>query len=589
MNKIYLFFVSFPFSLIFAQNIKHIDSESVIKDKIVEKLKYVVWEVRNPFLQKLYTVFIFLLFFFSFSTASAETILCPGNEKIDQLIDKAIAVNGDGKNKEALGLLQQANDLAKAVGCEKGELNTLKNIMLVYSHMYDYKKALAISNQVRDLAIRQKNYITLSTLYNTRAILYENLGLYDESFKEYEASLKYAKLIAEADNRHKHIFLAYFNMAAYNQGRSDEKVLYYLEKSREEALKIKGNSKDIPLEKKIDMLVSVNMNLGIYYRDSKNKAKNSKLSEFYFMEALKQLNLVNGEINLTTKIDLYQALQEFYHMKKDYRKAIEYGENMLVLEKSNSMPYNRRVGYMVLAKSYLGIGDNSTSQKYLDLFSKLNDSINSEEKQAVEVPVKKIISETKTSSEKEIKKITVISLVILILIIGGMLIYRRRSNKVIHKKYEELIAKIHHENENSKIKPTPEKNNESNGIKPSVTITDETLKALLLKLEKFEASKKYLKKELSLSWMASSLGTNTKYLSEVIKTYKNHNFTSYINELRINYIIKMLYENPVYREYKIASLAEECGYVTPRVFVNAFKQQTGFTPSYFVEQLKVTV
>ncbi len=139
-------------------------------------------------------------------------------------------------------------------------------------------------------------------------------------------------------------------------------------KSREEALQINDNSKNIPLEKKIDMLVSINMNLGIHYRDHNNKGRNVKLSEFYFMEALKQFDLVKGDVLPNTKIDLYQALQEFYQMKKDYRKAIEYGENMLILEKSNSMPYNRRVGYMVLAKSYLGIGDNTTSQKYLELF-----------------------------------------------------------------------------------------------------------------------------------------------------------------------------------------------------------------------------
>ncbi|WES99554.1 helix-turn-helix domain-containing protein [Chryseobacterium arthrosphaerae] len=529
---------------------------------------------------------IFLFFFLSFSLVNAETILCPGNENIDQLIDKAISLSSDGKNKEAIILLQKADHLAKAAGCEKGELNIIKNIMLAYSQMYDYKKALEISNQVRDLAIHQKNYITLSGLYNTRAILYENLGLYDESLREYEASLKYAKLIAEDDKRHYYTFLAYYNMATYNQGRSDKKVLYYLEKSREECLKISDNSKEVSLEKKVDLLVSVNINLGIHYMDSKNKVKNSKLSEFYFMEALKQLDLVKGKIDTDTKIDLYQALQEFYQMKKEYRKAIQYGENMLALEKSNSMPYNRRVGYMVLAKSYLGIGDNSTSQKYLDLYSKLNDSIVSAEKQAVETPVKKIISETKVNSEKKIKNIAIISSAILILITGGMLIYRRRSHKMIHKKYEELITKIHHENESNQVEPTPKNNDGSNGIKSSVTITDETVKMLLLKLEKFETSKKYLRTDLSLTWVANSLATNTKYLSEVIKNYKNHNFTSYINELRINYIIRMLYENPVYREYKIASLAEECGYATPRVFVNAFKQQTGFTPSYFINQLK---
>ena len=556
---------------------------------MIKKSSLFVWGENNLLSQRLCTTFISLLLFLSFSMANAETILCPENKNIDQLIDQATSLNNSKKSKEALRLFQKANDLAKAIGCEKGELSATKNIMLIYSEAYDYKKALEISNRARDLAVSQKDYKILSTLCNKRAILYENLGLYDESLKEYEAALKYAKLIAGTDQRYYQTSLVYYNMAPYYQGRSDKKVLYYLEKSKEEVLKVSDHSKDIPLDKKIDMLVSVNMNLGIHFRDSKNKGRNVKLSEFYFMEALKQLDLIKEKVDPNTKIDLYQSLQELYQMKKDYRKAIEYGENMLVLEKSNSMPYNRRVGYMVLAKSYLGIGDHSTSQKYLDLFSKLNDSINSMEKQAVEAPVKKMISETKINGEKKIQRIAVISFIILILITGGMLIYRRRSHKIIHKKYEDLIAKIHHEKETNTIEPTSEKNSKSNGIKSSVTITDETIKALLLKLEKFESSKKYLRKDLSLTWMANNLATNPKYLSEVIKTYKNHNFTSYINELRINYIIKKLYENPIYREYKITYLAEECGYVTPKVFVNAFKQQTGFTPSYFVEQLKVAV
>ncbi|REC63771.1 hypothetical protein DRF65_03420 [Chryseobacterium pennae] len=556
---------------------------------MAKKISWFVWEDRNQFFQRLYTVFITLLFFFSSSITKAETVLCPGNKEIDKLIDKGTSLDNDGKSKEALGLFQKANDLAKSVGCEKGELNATKSIMMFYFNAYDYKKTLEISNRAIELAMRLKDYESLSSLCSRRGAAYDDLGMYDESLKEHEAAVKYVKLIAEPDRRHYQASLVYYNMTPYYQDRSNEKVEYYLEKSREEALQISNKSKDIPLEKKIDMLVSINMNLGIHYRNSKNKDRNVKLSEFYFMEALKQFDLLKGDVLPNTKIDLYQALQEFYHMKKEYRMAIEYGERMLALEKSSSMPYNRRVGYMVLAKSYLSVGENSTSQKYLDLFSKLNDSINSAEKDAVEAPVKKIISETKSNGDKKIKSIAVISFTILILITGGMLMYRRRSNKIIHKKYDDLIAKIQIENENNKLESASEKNNENNKVKPSVTITDETMKALLLKLEKFEGSKKYLRKEVSLTWMASSLVTNPKYLSEVIKTYKNHNFTSYINELRINYIIKMLYENPVYREYKITYLAEECGYATPRVFVNAFKQQTGFTPSYFVEQLKVAV
>ncbi|WP_410920429.1 AraC family transcriptional regulator, partial [Pseudomonas sp. SIMBA_044] len=32
--------------------------------------------------------------------------------------------------------------------------------------------------------------------------------------------------------------------------------------------------------------------------------------------------------------------------------------------------------------------------------------------------------------------------------------------------------------------------------------------------------------------------------------------------------------------------AEECGYSSAQVFALAFKKETGFTPSYFIENLK---
>lgn len=79
------------------------------------------------------------------------------------------------------------------------------------------------------------------------------------------------------------------------------------------------NSEEVSLDKKTDMLISVNMNLGIYYKDSQNKRKDIKLSEYYFMEALKSLDQAKGEVDAYTRIDLYQALQEFYKLKKDYK------------------------------------------------------------------------------------------------------------------------------------------------------------------------------------------------------------------------------------------------------------------------------
>ncbi|WP_449399112.1 helix-turn-helix domain-containing protein [Chryseobacterium wanjuense] len=102
---------------------------------------------------------------------------------------------------------------------------------------------------------------------------------------------------------------------------------------------------------------------------------------------------------------------------------------------------------------------------------------------------------------------------------------------------------------------------------------------------KFEKDQKFLKKDITLTWLASYLGTNTKYLSETIKTHKNKNFSSYINGLRINYITQKLYEDPQYRQSKIISLAKECGYASAQVFVIAFKKENGFSPSFFINNL----
>ncbi|MDV3661719.1 AraC family transcriptional regulator [Elizabethkingia anophelis] len=86
--------------------------------------------------------------------------------------------------------------------------------------------------------------------------------------------------------------------------------------------------------------------------------------------------------------------------------------------------------------------------------------------------------------------------------------------------------------------------------------------------------------------MSDLFNTNPRYLSQIIHNHKGQNFNNYINRLRINYISDRLYNVIIYREYKVSYLAEECGYASPQVFINAFRKETGMTPSYFIKELK---
>ncbi|WP_454060313.1 helix-turn-helix domain-containing protein [Elizabethkingia ursingii] len=111
-------------------------------------------------------------------------------------------------------------------------------------------------------------------------------------------------------------------------------------------------------------------------------------------------------------------------------------------------------------------------------------------------------------------------------------------------------------------------------------------KVLLKKILVFENSEKFLKNNITLSYLSHLFNTNPKYLSVFIKLHRERNFNSYINYLRIGYICRKLCENSVYREYKISYLAEECGYASTQVFISAFRKETGVTPMLFVNKLK---
>lgn len=116
-------------------------------------------------------------------------------------------------------------------------------------------------------------------------------------------------------------------------------------------------------------------------------------------------------------------------------------------------------------------------------------------------------------------------------------------------------------------------------------INPEVVSSILKQLGKFEANKKFLQKDLTLVNLAANLGTNTNYLSKVISHYREKNYISYLNDLRVDYIVEILKVDSRVRNYTIKALAEEAGFSTAQHFSKAFYARTGIYPSYFVTEL----
>jgi YesN/AraC family two-component response regulator len=101
-----------------------------------------------------------------------------------------------------------------------------------------------------------------------------------------------------------------------------------------------------------------------------------------------------------------------------------------------------------------------------------------------------------------------------------------------------------------------------------------------------EQKKYFLSKEFNQQNVAKKIKTNTTYLSHIVNTNFNKSFSEYANELKINYVIDELLNNPVYRKYSTQAIAESVGFKNAISFTKSFKKRAGVSPTQFIHKIE---
>jgi AraC-like DNA-binding protein len=238
---------------------------------------------------------------------------------------------------------------------------------------------------------------------------------------------------------------------------------------------------------------------------------------------------------------------------------------------NKSLKYNY---YTLMIELYSKIGDFAHFEEFVNKKESIDNEIVQERFSAKNKWLN--IIEEKLANEEESYLMT--SRKILFFIIGGgliitvIIIIRNFQFKSQILEYQDFLKKIKILKEKASTQPK--------------IIPEKTENLILQKLIDFEKTEDFTDSDISVQSLSKKLETNTKYLSETINTHKQKNFNAYINELRINYIIKKLNEVPIYRSYKIKYLAEESGFSTHSSFAAVFKSVTGISPNNYIQLLK---
>src|SRR5690606_35587963 len=309
----------------------------------------------------------------------------------------------------------------------------------------------------------------------------------------------------------------------------------------------------------------------------------------YFNQALKSYkdlpdNYNNGLIhNGIAKV--YLAKEDWERAKKhlDIAKTIADGSNYLELKNE---VYKTSQDYFLAVKDL-----ESLSQSRIKL-----DSVKAKIEKKKSLFLNDSFSEINHENTQIKKNISIKNklLILVIIVLSGGVIYFL----IYHKNQKAKINRIEGILENISKKSKPSKS-EVEKLQVEEETTASTMRdsagsimpaateeKILKKLTEFEKSVLYTQNNISLSFLATFCETNTKYLSFVINTHKNQDFNNYINELRINYIIQKLNDDPLYRRYKMATLAEEAGFSSQNKFATIFKKVTTIPPSSFIQYLE---
>ncbi|MFZ4927975.1 helix-turn-helix domain-containing protein [Chryseobacterium sp. Mn2064] len=456
-------------------------------------------------------------------------------------IIKGILLNNEFKYKDALNQYIKAQSLSKnknsdqfyyikkLVGILKTATDENDEALPLFLEYYQYQKGKMQTND-KDIKSYIGSIFSVSNSYSKN--------------KKYKESKLYNKIgIAECEKYNDYSQYVYFIMS---EGIAE----YYLKNYAIAYADLKGIEKDLLKNKDY-----ANLSILYYYLGKINYELNKENVAIQYFIKSDSLSFKSNDFVPIVR-DQYGILIDYYKKTGDEKKQLKF------------------INKLFYADSII-----NNSKQYLskEIYKKYDTPILLEDKE-------RIISDLNNKNSILYWFLGSGILVIFSLIYvykKRIKEYQKQADLLIKKSTSSIISSVP-SSETKKLKISLEE--KTKGLLP-----DDKLQDLKTKLEQFEKSKKFLRKNITIDSLAKDLGTNRDYLSKSVNELKGKNFSQYLNEVRINYIIQELKDNEKLRKHTILSIANDIGYNNSESFANAVKKITGTLPSYYIKLLQEQV
>lgn len=298
--------------------------------------------------------------------------------------------------------------------------------------------------------------------------------------------------------------------------------------------------------------------------------------------------------------EVYYLGLSYWHTGKQ-SLAIKYLEEIdKHYNKTKKLDPQFRSAYEILIKYYKEAGNTAKQLEYIDKLMFLDRSYEKNYKYLYqrivkEYDTKKLVAEKNRIENTLQNQRIIFTGLIITLVIGfiffGFRIYREKQT--YKKRFEEILAQYSEEtiavpavsalgstDFNKKQKFDYDFYNKIAGLNPLF------VEGILKQLEIFESEHKFLDSQVSQKSLSEEMGTNSTYFSKIINTYKGKNFTLYINDLRLEYIIDHLKTDVKYINMDVKELASIAGFSSTENFSDNFRRKFDMKPSVFIKMMR---
>lgn len=491
----------------------------------------------------------------------------------------------------------------------------------------DLPDALKYLDSLQHITQNSKENTYPARIYLLRGNLYFKTDNLQAALNNYILGLKYAK---EKGNKRQiamaHISIAYLNNYIGKHAETAKVLKHYAYDAdymnQDEKNSLKLNLADAYIEiNKMDSAYALiqegmldsqknkdayryHQNLGLlgsYHLHLKNyqKAINALLEceKYFFTNTNDKRDQNYTLLNLGKS---YAGLQEKEKTADFFRKI-----DSMVLKTNYIYPELRDV-YTYLIDYYKENGNTEKQLYYVERFLKVDKVLDTQFRYiSRELPRRydtpELLQEKENITNELTKRKSLFYIVLSLLLISHLLFINvyfkyKKSEKNYKKIAQDLILSVNERRFDRDYRSEPEKESFSEPLsaentgntedRTARTISEDIAQTILRELEIFEHKDQFLSRGITLGSLAKKIKTNSKYLSEIINTYKGKNFATYLNDLRIDYAISRLANDKKFRSYKIPFIAEELGYNNEQAFTLAFKKRTGTPLSVYLKEIE---